>query len=64
VFYTDGVTERHGQEQLFGEEGLRAIIAAHAGQSARSIVSAIEQAATAGRTNPDDMAIVVIRIPE
>ena len=66
VFCTDGVFEARGADGSdFGSERLRAVVRAHADQSARQIVDAIFDAVQAfreGRRQDDDMTAVVVRI--
>ena len=63
VLYSDGVTEaRNGQDQ-FGEERLRVVLGAHAGDSAAAVAGAIEQAVKDHSPEPsDDIAILVVRL--
>jgi sigma-B regulation protein RsbU (phosphoserine phosphatase) len=65
VFYTDGVTEAmNAAHQLFGDDALRDVVAAHAGSSAqdiaRAIVSAV-QAFAGGTPASDDLTLFVVR---
>ena len=66
VFYTDGVTERRaGNDRLFGDSGLLAVLRGCAGMDAATTAVQIEQATTAFGDDPphDDMAVLVIRHP-
>jgi phosphoserine phosphatase RsbU/P len=66
VLVTDGVLEaRHGGVEL-GEEGLRQLIAASRAADASGLADEIEQAVLAylGGNPKDDLAIVVLRMPE
>jgi sigma-B regulation protein RsbU (phosphoserine phosphatase) len=65
VFYTDGVTEAmNASSDLFGEERLRASVAANAGASAQEILDAILVAVrefTGDVEQSDDLTLFVIR---
>jgi sigma-B regulation protein RsbU (phosphoserine phosphatase) len=65
IFYTDGVTEAmNADHQLFGDEALRDVVAAHAGSSAQEIVRAIVRAVQAfsgGTPASDDLTLFVVR---
>jgi phosphoserine phosphatase RsbU/P len=65
VMYTDGVVEREGPDQEpFGLERLRALLAESAGASARGTVDTILSAAIeqgGGSPIGDDMTVVVVR---
>ena len=63
VLYTDGVTEERGDQGIFGEHGLAAVLEGAAGASASEIVDRIERAVLAhGSGEPrDDIAILVVR---
>jgi phosphoserine phosphatase RsbU/P len=67
VFCTDGITEsRNGDGEMFGEDGLPTTLLRHAGDDATTIANAIAEEALAfasGRTH-DDVAILVVRVPE
>jgi serine phosphatase RsbU (regulator of sigma subunit) len=64
VLYTDGVTEAHRGNELFGEERLNRVLAAHAGADAEEIADAIQQAVDdfATPTRRDDLALLVLRV--
>jgi serine phosphatase RsbU (regulator of sigma subunit) len=64
VMWTDGVSDRRGDGELYGEERLRALLVANAGASPTELADAIEQAVVGfSQTDPqDDIAIVVARI--
>lgn len=65
VLYTDGITERHDGSRFFGEQGVEETLAAAAGLSAEEIAGRLEEAArrfVQGQP-PDDMAVVVVRVP-
>jgi phosphoserine phosphatase RsbU/P len=64
VMWTDGVSDRRGDGELYGEERLRALLVAHAGRTPTEIADAIEQTVVDfSHTDPqDDIAIVVARI--
>jgi serine phosphatase RsbU (regulator of sigma subunit)/CHASE3 domain sensor protein len=65
VFYTDGVTETRGNHGLFGESGVRAVIEASRGLTARALADAIARAARAHHTAEvvqDDIAILALRV--
>ncbi|MGH2686572.1 MAG: SpoIIE family protein phosphatase [Actinomycetota bacterium] len=64
VLFTDGVTERHRDDDFFGADGLAALLAGLAGATADEIAGAVEQAvvdfdAAASR---DDLAVLVARV--
>ncbi|MGC9336184.1 MAG: SpoIIE family protein phosphatase, partial [Anaerolineae bacterium] len=65
VFYTDGVTEAMDKKgQLFGEDRLEAVVAAHAQSSAKQVQEAVVRAvrAHAGNTaQSDDLTVFVIK---
>lgn len=63
VFYTDGITEARNPRGFFGEDNLKNIIEAAAGQSAQDIADMIfleVNAFTSDRLN-DDAAVVVLK---
>ncbi|MBL7495615.1 PP2C family protein-serine/threonine phosphatase [Frankia nepalensis] len=63
LLYTDGVTEaRQGREQ-YGEERLRALLAAVGQLSAHDLVDAVEEdvLAFAGGSHADDIAVLALR---
>ncbi|HEY3764702.1 MAG TPA: PP2C family protein-serine/threonine phosphatase, partial [Gaiellales bacterium] len=64
VMWTDGVSDRRGDGELFGEDRLRAVLVANAGRSPDEIADAIEAAVVGfSESDPqDDIAIVVARI--
>jgi serine phosphatase RsbU (regulator of sigma subunit)/PAS domain-containing protein len=64
VMWTDGVSDRRGDGELYGEERLRALLVANAKRTPTEIADAIEQAVVGfSQTEPqDDIAIVVARI--
>ena len=64
VLFTDGVTERHRDDDFFGADGLVALLSGLAGATADEIAGAVEQAVvdyddTASR---DDLAVLVARV--
>ena len=62
LLYTDGITESRSHDELFGEERLAAVAAAHAGAGAEAMADAVLAAADAFRTGPaeDDVALLVL----
>jgi PAS domain S-box-containing protein len=64
VLYTDGVIDaRDAAEERFGEDRLRSVLQAAAGESAEAVATALDEALAAfeaGRR--DDRAIVVLRV--
>lgn len=62
VFYTDGVTERRGDDGFYGVEGLLATLSAASGD-ARGLAGAVEQAVLSYAPEPpsDDLAVLVLR---
>jgi sigma-B regulation protein RsbU (phosphoserine phosphatase) len=67
VFYTDGITEARGADgDLFGETRLLAELARCAGLSAEETVTHVVDAAHAfaGGRIGDDVAVLVVRVPE
>jgi PAS domain S-box-containing protein len=64
VMWTDGVADRRGDGELFGEDRLRDLLVANSGRTPREIADAIEASVLAfSRTDPqDDIAIIVARI--
>lgn len=68
LLYTDGITEARGGpfgSEFFGEERLRRALAGCAGMPAEALVERIQMLASdwAGRTRPDDMAVLAITAP-
>ena len=67
VFCTDGITEaRNANGEMFGEEALPATLLRHAADHAGTMANAIAEEALAfasGRSH-DDVAILVVRVPE
>ncbi|MDG4763238.1 SpoIIE family protein phosphatase [Solwaraspora sp. WMMD406] len=63
VFYTDGVTERRNERELFGTERLRRAAAPLAGFSADVVAARLRTATLDFSTEPprDDIAILVVR---
>jgi serine phosphatase RsbU (regulator of sigma subunit)/PAS domain-containing protein len=66
VLWTDGVSDRRGDGELFGEERLRALLESAGQGSPREITDAIERAVVGfSATEPqDDIALLVARITE
>ena len=66
VLYTDGVTERHAGTRFFDEEGLTSVLNRCVGFTASVIAERIELASRAFVEDAprDDLAIVVLRVPE
>jgi serine phosphatase RsbU (regulator of sigma subunit) len=66
VLVTDGVLEARHKGVELGEEGLRQLIAASTAADASGLADEIEQAVLAylGGNPKDDLAIVVLRMPE
>jgi sigma-B regulation protein RsbU (phosphoserine phosphatase) len=66
VFYTDGITEaRDAAGELFGDEGLHAVLAGCAASSAQETAARVVNAArqfAVGRLN-DDAALLIVRVP-
>jgi len=65
VLYTDGITEarnRHEPTELFGDDRLRAVLAAAAGEPAREVVRQLRQAVRdwLGSSAHDDIAVLAI----
>ena len=63
VLYTDGVTEARTADGLFGSDRLATVASGAAGLSATEIARRIEEAAASGELR-DDLAIVVLRVPD
>ena len=63
VLYTDGVTERRDGRRMFGQTGLRQVLATSAGLAADAIAERAEEAARSFVDSElrDDLAIVVVR---
>jgi serine phosphatase RsbU (regulator of sigma subunit)/PAS domain-containing protein len=63
VLWTDGVSERRGGGELFGEARLEQLLEAQRGSSAAEIVAAIERAVVdfAPGLPQDDIAVVAVR---
>jgi anti-sigma regulatory factor (Ser/Thr protein kinase) len=66
VLYTDGVTERHAGTRFFDEEGLASVLTRCVGFTAAVVAERIELASRAFVEDAprDDLAIVVLRVPE
>ncbi len=64
VMWTDGVVERRGDGELYGEDRLRELLAATAGRPADAVAGAIEAdvLAFSEREPQDDIAVVVARV--
>jgi serine phosphatase RsbU (regulator of sigma subunit) len=65
ALFTDGVTEAHGADGLFGDERLESTLRSLAGASADDIAAGVADAVTAyraGGTSEDDMAVLVVQI--
>jgi serine phosphatase RsbU (regulator of sigma subunit)/PAS domain-containing protein len=64
VMWTDGVSDRRGDGERFGEERLRDVLVANAGAGPEGLADAIESAVVGfSQTEPqDDIAIVVARV--
>ncbi len=64
ILYTDGITEAiDADQQAFGEERLKEVLGAHAGESPEELVSAVTEALQAfigTEPNADDFTIVAI----
>jgi PAS domain S-box-containing protein len=67
VFFTDGVTEAHGADGLFGDDRLESTLRSLAGASADDIAGGVADAVTAYRADSaseDDMAVLVVQITD
>lgn len=64
VLYTDGVTEARTSSGLFGLEGLVAVAGEAAGLPAAEVARRVEAAAAVAGEVRDDLAVVVLRVPE
>jgi serine phosphatase RsbU (regulator of sigma subunit)/anti-sigma regulatory factor (Ser/Thr protein kinase) len=66
VLYTDSVTERHEGDRFFDEDGLASVLSRCTGFTAPVLAERIETAARAFVEDAprDDLAIVVVRVPE
>jgi serine phosphatase RsbU (regulator of sigma subunit)/PAS domain-containing protein len=64
VLWTDGVSDRRGDGELFGEERLRALLESVGRGSPRAIADAIEREVVGfSETDPqDDIALLVVRL--
>jgi sigma-B regulation protein RsbU (phosphoserine phosphatase) len=65
LLYTDGITEarnRHEPSELFGDDRLRAVLTAAAGQPAREVVRRLRQAVRdwLGSSAHDDIAVLAV----
>ena len=63
VCYTDGVTEAHGSEDMFGEERLAAVLSHLGGVKASAVVDQVAIAVTShiAHRQRDDIALVALR---
>ncbi len=67
VFYTDGIVEARGPDgSFFGEERLRTLLRSFAGLGAPDIAQRLREVTLEyGEGNPrDDLAVLVLRVPE
>ena len=64
VFYTDGVTEARVDGGLFGSDRLITVAGGAAGHAATEIARRIEEAVAGSGDLRDDLAIVVLRVPD
>lgn len=64
VLYTDGVTEARMRDGLFGPERLATVAGGAAGRTATEIARRIEEAVAVSGELRDDLAIVVLRVPD
>jgi phosphoserine phosphatase RsbU/P len=66
VLYTDGVTERHVGDRFFDEEALSSVLSRCTGFTAGVLAERVETASRAFVEDAprDDLAIVVVRVPE
>jgi len=66
VFFTDGITEsRNDRGELYGEQRVRRVLLGAAGDDAEAIAAAVTHDARAfGSVQRDDVAVVVVRVPE
>ena len=66
VLYTDGVTERHAGDRFFDEDAFASVLSRCTGFTAPVLAERIETASRAFVEDlpRDDLAIVVIRVPE
>jgi PAS domain S-box-containing protein len=67
VFYTDGITEARGPDgSIFGEERLRSLLSSCVGLDAQDIAERLKNVTLEyGEGNPrDDLAVLVVRVPE
>jgi PAS domain S-box-containing protein len=64
IFYTDGVIEGRGDNDVLDEEGLARLVSACAGRGADAIAATVEQAALRSQGGPpdDDIAVLVLRV--
>jgi len=64
LLYTDGIVELRGPSGVFGDELLRAGLAAHAGRPAGEVVAAVAAAATGAQQGEarDDVALLALRV--
>ena len=62
VLYTDGLTEARRGDEMFGAEGIEAVLERHADRPAAEIVRELMAAARAFSSHePDDMTVVVLK---
>jgi anti-sigma regulatory factor (Ser/Thr protein kinase) len=64
VLYTDGVTEARMRDGLFGPERLATVAGGAAGRTATEIARRIEEAVAVSGDLRDDLAILVLRVPD
>jgi serine phosphatase RsbU (regulator of sigma subunit) len=66
IFYTDGITEsRDPHGELFGDNKLGEVLAAAVGGDAEALADAVTRGARSfGEILRDDVAVVVVRVPD
>jgi len=64
LLYTDGVTEARAGGGRLEQEGLTALVGAHAGASPQELVDGVREALAAGGLPRDDIALVAIRVSD
>ena len=64
VFFTDGVTEARHDDQFFGEERLKEILASCAGADAETVADRVLRAVLSFQDglSADDIAVLVLRV--
>ena len=64
LLYTDGLTDAHAPGRILTEADLSALLGRGRGRSAAEIAALVEEHATGGQPARDDIALLVIQVPD